>query len=98
VGGGNGHGGSGFGGSGSGGPDDPGTGWPGEAPMPDEPERRPARRRSAWPFLLDLGLALALFDLIILRRGLVVVGAVVAVVALAGWIREARADYARLKD
>jgi hypothetical protein len=52
-----------------------------------------------WPFVLDVGLTLALFGLIIARYGpLIVLGAVVAVVGLAGWIREARADYTRLKD
>jgi hypothetical protein len=71
-----------------------GTGWPGEAPPP----RYPSRRRSLWPFLLDLGLAMALFGLIITGRFLIVIGAVIFIVALIGWIREARADYSRLKD
>lgn len=70
-----------------------GTSWPGEAP----PEAR-RRRRSIWPFLLDLGLAMALFGLIITGRPLIVIGGVIFVVALTGWIREARADYARLKE
>ncbi len=70
------------------------TGWPTEAPEP----RFPARRRSFWPFLLDLGLALALFGLIITGRPLVVIGGVIFVVALVGWLRDARADYSRLKD
>ena len=71
------------------------TGWPEEAPPP---EPRPHRRRSVWPFLLDLGLAMALFGLIITGRPLIVIGGVIFVVALAGWIREARADFTRLKD
>ncbi len=70
------------------------TGWPEEAPEP----RFPARRRSIWPFLLDLGLALALFGLIITGRPLIVIGGVIFVVALVGWLRDARADYTRLKD
>ena len=70
------------------------TGWPEEAPPPQGPRRR----RSWWPFLLDLGLAMALFGLIITGRPLIVIGGVIFVVALTGWIREARADYSRLKD
>jgi hypothetical protein len=56
------------------------------------------RRRSYWPFLLDLGLVLALFGLIITGRPLMVIGAIIFVVALAGWIREARADYSNLSE
>jgi hypothetical protein len=56
------------------------------------------RRRSFWPFLLDLGVVLALFGFIITGRFLIVIGAVLFVVALAGWIREARAEYSRLAD
>ena len=41
---------------------------------------------------------MALFGLIITGRPLIVIGGVLFVVALAGWIREARADYLRLKD
>jgi hypothetical protein len=81
-------------GHGNGGGNGHGTGWPGEAPPPKGPQRR----RSIWPFLLDLGLAMALFGLIITGRPLIVIGGVIFVVALAGWIREARADYSRLKD
>lgn len=70
------------------------TSWPEEAPPPQNP-----RRRSVWPFILDVGLTLALFGLIIAGYGpLIVLGAVIAVVGLAGWVREARADYTRLKD
>ena len=71
-----------------------GTGWPGQAPPPQGPRRR----RSIWPFVLDLGLTMALFGLIITGRPLIVIGGVIFVIALAGWIREARADYSRLKD
>lgn len=88
TGGGNGH------GHGNGHGNGRGTGWPEEAPAP----RGPQRRRSIWPFVLDLGLAMALFGLIITGRPLIVIGGVLFVVALAGWIREARADFSRLKD
>ncbi|MCC6191985.1 MAG: cytochrome c oxidase subunit 4 [Anaerolineales bacterium] len=64
----------------------------------DRPQQPPKRRRSYWPFLLDLGLVLALFGLIIAGRPLMVVGAVIFVVALVGWVREARADYSSLAD
>jgi hypothetical protein len=88
AGGGNGH------GDGNGHGNGRGTGWPEEAPPPQSPKRR----RSVWPLLLDLGLAMALFGLIITGRPLVVIGGVLFVVSLIGWIREARADYSRLKD
>ena len=39
-----------------------------------------------------------LFGLIIIGRFLIVIGAVVFVVALTGWIREARKDYSSLAD
>ena len=65
-----------------------GRGGPGD----DLPPEFPKKRRSVWPFLLDLGLVLALFGLIIIGRFLLVIGGVNFVVALAGWIREARAD------
>jgi hypothetical protein len=72
-----------------------GTGWPEEAPQPEQPGKP---RRSPWPFLLDLGLVLILFGLIITPRFLMVIGAVILVVALVGWLRAARADYSRLDD
>jgi hypothetical protein len=85
-------------GTGSGG-DGPGPGDPGRAePQREPPVPFPARRRSVWPFLLDLGVVLALFGLIITGRFLIVIGAVIAVVALIGWIREARAEYSQLAD
>jgi hypothetical protein len=66
----------------------------------------PARRNSIFPFLLDLGVVLALFGLIIIRpiyhalAGDIVLGlgVLLALTALAGWIREARAEYSRLQD
>ena len=67
----------------------------------DEPEnayRPPKKRRSIWPLLLDLGLVMMLFGLIIVGRFLIPIGAVVFVVALTGWIREARSDYSGLAD
>jgi hypothetical protein len=78
-------------GGGQGGPDDDNA----------DNERSPhyyRRRRSFWPFVLDLGLVLALFGLIITGRPLTVIGAIIFVVALAGWIREARADYSNLSE
>jgi hypothetical protein len=65
---------------------------------PDGAPQPPKRRRSIWPFLLDLGLVLMLFGLIIIGRFLIVIGAVIFVVALAGWIREARKDFSGLAD
>jgi hypothetical protein len=66
----------------------------GSAPRPG----LPSRRNSIWPFLLDLGLVMALFGLIITGRFLIVIGGVLFLVALAGWLREARAEYRRLDD
>jgi len=84
-------------GTGPGGGDEGGDGGR-EEPEGKAPAHFPARRRSVWPFLLDLGVVLALFGLIITGRFLIVIGAVLAVVALIGWIREARAEYAALRD
>ena len=67
----------------------------------EEPESvplPPKKRRSIWPLLLDLGLVMMLFGLIIVGRFLIPIGAVVFVVALTGWIREARNDYSGLAD
>jgi hypothetical protein len=58
----------------------------------------PKKRRSIWPLLLDLGLVMMLFGLIIVGRFLIPIGAVVFVVALTGWIREARSDYSGLSE
>jgi hypothetical protein len=75
-----------------------GTGSGGSSPE-SEPYRPPAKpRRSIWPFLLDLGLAMMLFGWIIIGQFLVVIGAVIFVVALTGWIRDARADFSNLRD
>jgi len=68
------------------------------------PRRR--KRTSVYPFLLDLGLVLAAFGLIILRPLVselastvaIVVGLALAAVALVGWVREARAEYQELPD
>ena len=65
---------------------------------PDDTPRPPKKRRSIWPLLLDLGLVLMLFGLIIVGRFLIPIGAVIFVVALAGWIREARNDFSGLAD
>lgn len=67
---------------------------------------RPARRNSVFPLLLDFGLVLAAFGLIIVRPVFsplagniaIGVGVVLAVIALVGWIREARGEYLRLQD
>ncbi|MDW8326722.1 MAG: hypothetical protein RMK99_09160 [Anaerolineales bacterium] len=66
----------------------------------------PRKRTSVYPFLLDLGLVLAAFGLIILRplvselagNVAIVIGVALAVVALVGWLREARAEYEELSD
>ena len=71
----------------------------GESGLPaGEPFVPPKPRRSVWPFLLDLGLVMMLFGWIITGRFLVVIGAMLFVVALTGWIREARAEFSRLRD
>lgn len=80
------------------------NGHNGHASQP--PAGRPARRTSIFPLMLDFGLVLALFGLIILRPVFselagniaIGVGAVIAVIALVGWLREARADYEKLSD
>jgi hypothetical protein len=70
------------------------------------PEGFPKKRNSVWPLLVDVGVVSALIGLILIRPmlgeliGNVVIGGglVLFVVALIGWIREARADYANLPD
>ena len=66
------------------------------------PEPLPAKKpRSPWPILLDLGVVTALVGLIFFggtRSPLIVVGAVLAVVALLGWLRDARAEFRKLSD
>jgi hypothetical protein len=59
-----------------------------------------------WPLLLDFGLVMAGFGLIILRplvgelagNVAIAVGLVLAGSALVGWVREARKEYQQLKD
>jgi hypothetical protein len=66
----------------------------------------PRKRTSVFPFLLDLGLVMAAFGLIILRplvselasNVAIVVGLALAAFALVGWLREARAEYNELSD
>jgi hypothetical protein len=85
-------------GNGQGGNGQDGDGAGPAEPNSEVPARFLRRRRSIWPFLLDLGVVLALFGLIITGRFLIVIGAVVFVVALIGWMREARAEYAALRE
>jgi hypothetical protein len=78
----------------------------GGGPGPDggEPEPEPAplpvkRPRSPWPFLMDLGLVVALTGLILFRQNaMIVIGAGIALFALFGWLRDARADFRKLSD
>lgn len=92
VGGPNGH--NGHGGSRSGGPGDSPQPQPESAPPPT-----PTKRNSIWPFLMDVGLVTVLMSWIIFRSGpFVVLGALLAVIALVGWIREARSDFSKLSD
>jgi hypothetical protein len=86
------------GGNGHGGHDGNGNGHSDGHEEPEEMPGPPKKRRSIWPFLLDVGLVLMLFGLIIIGRFLIVIGAVIFVIALAGWIREARKDFSGLAD
>lgn len=78
-----------------------GPGAGGEAPAGP-----PVRRNSIFPFLLDLGVVVGLFGLVIVGPlynaliGNVVLGlgGLLALAALVGWVREARAEYARTPD
>lgn len=68
-------------------------------PAPDESVPPPTKRNSFWPFVMDVGIVTVLMSWIIFRSGpLVVLGALVAVIALVGWIREARSDFSKLSD
>lgn len=79
-------------------PDDRDPGQPLGPAGDSAPYTPPARRRSVWPFLVDLGLVMALFGLIITGRPLIVIGGLLFVFALVGWLREARAEYRSLAD
>ena len=71
-----------------------------DAPQPESaPPPAPTKRNSIWPFLMDAGIVTVLMSWIIFRSGpFVVLGALLAVIALVGWIREARADFSKLSD
>jgi hypothetical protein len=66
----------------------------------------PKKRLSIFPLMMDFGLVLIGFGIIIVRplmdvtAGYSVAGAggVLVVIAAFGWLREARADYKKLKD
>ena len=85
-------------GNGNGGHNGQGNGNSDGHEEPDSAPLPPKKRRSIWPLLLDLGLVMMLFGFIIVGRFLIPIGAVVFVVALIGWIREARNDYSGLAD
>lgn len=71
---------------------------PGPQPEPAPPPA-PTKRNSIWPFLMDTGIVTVLMSWIIFRSGpFVVLGALLAVIALVGWIREARTDFSKLSD
>lgn len=50
---------------------------------------------SFWPFLLALGIAMSLIG-VITKVEVVVIGLLLTVVSLGGWIREARHEYRSL--
>jgi hypothetical protein len=57
------------------------------------------RRNSIWPLILDVGLVTVLIGLILVRQEVVlIIGAVVALIGLFGWLREARKEYSDLSD
>jgi len=66
----------------------------------------PKKRLSIFPLMLDFGLVLIGFGLIIVRPlmnetggyAVAALGGALVVIAALGWLREARADYKRLKD
>jgi hypothetical protein len=78
------------------------NGGQGDVPQPEPeaaPPPTPSKRNSIWPFIMDVGVVTMLVSLIIFRSGpFVVLGAFVFVIALIGWIREARADFSKLSD
>lgn len=57
-----------------------------------------ATANSIYPFLTDLGLVMILFGLFLVGNVLAVAGAVVLLVGLTGWYREAREEYRQLPD
>lgn len=63
----------------------------------NDPRAR-ATANSIYPFITDLGLVMILFGLFLLGNVLAVAGAVVLLVGLTGWYREAREEYRQLPD
>ena len=51
---------------------------------------------SFWPVLLALGISMSLIG-VITKLAVLIIGLVITVVALSGWIRDARRDYRELR-
>ncbi|MGH7610884.1 MAG: aa3-type cytochrome oxidase subunit IV [Candidatus Dormibacteria bacterium] len=66
-----------------------------EAPGPGTAEHHGGPGPSFWPALLAVGVAMALVG-VITKEVVVIIGLVIVVVALAGWIRDARREYRQL--
>ena len=60
-----------------------------------EPEEQHLPGPSFWPVLLAVGVAMSLIG-VITKVEVVVIGLIILVVALGGWIRDARRDYRSL--
>jgi hypothetical protein len=50
---------------------------------------------SFWPVLLALGISMSLIG-VITKLAVLIIGLLIALIALGGWIREARRDYREL--
>ncbi len=70
---------------------------PGPEPVPaaahEEGEHLPSP--SFWPFLLAIGVAMSLVG-VITKPAVVVIGLVILLGSLGGWVRDARRDYRAL--
>lgn len=64
-------------------------------PQPGGAEEKHLPGPSFWPVLLAVGVAMSLIG-VITKVVVVVIGLIILVVALGGWIRDARRDYRSL--
>jgi cytochrome c oxidase subunit 1 len=72
-----------------------------QTPTPEAPEGHPddgpthVPGPSFWPILLALGIAMSLIG-VITKIEVVVIGLIIVVASLTGWVREARHEYRSL--
>ncbi len=69
-----------------------------EQPLPANDLQFRLTSNSIYPFMVDLGLVMLLFGIFLVGTLVAVLGALVLLVGITGWFREARAEYRELPD